>query len=69
MPVSCPATPAGLGSSRSRWRAAGCKQRARPAVDRPVAEGHRRLRSERPLRSSRTLVREAYSCLLSSAAG
>jgi hypothetical protein len=62
MPTACPATPAGLGCTRSRRRAAGCAQRAGHVLGRPVAEGHGRLRSERPLRSSRSLVRASYSC-------
>ncbi len=68
MPLSCPATPAGLGSSRSRWRAAGCPQSTQLiARSGALAEAHRRWRSERPLRTSRTLTRETYSCLLSAA--
>ncbi|HXR13457.1 MAG TPA: hypothetical protein VN740_02275 [Solirubrobacteraceae bacterium] len=62
MPTACPATPAGLGSTRSRRRATGCEHRAGRVVGRPLADGHRRLRSERPLRSSRSLLRAAYSC-------
>jgi len=68
MPRSCPATPAGLGSSRSRWRAAGCEHGPRFAARPALAGGHGRLRSERPLRSSRTLVREAFSCVVASTA-
>ena len=69
MPHPCPATPAGLGSARSRWRAAGCERGPRLASAGAVlADGHGRRRSERPLRSSRTLVREAFSCLVASTA-
>ena len=69
MPHSCPATPAGLGSARSRWRAASCEHGPRLASAYPaIADGHGRRRSERPLRSSRTLVREAFICLVASTA-
>ena len=64
MPLSCPATPAGLGSSRSRWRAGGCEHGPRLTAARPAfVSGHGRRRSERPLRCSRAHVREAFSCL------
>jgi hypothetical protein len=57
----CPATPAGLGSTRSRSRATGCANGTRlaAAANRraPAADSHRRLRSESSLRSSRTLFR------------
>lgn len=63
MPRSCPATPAGLGSARSRWRAAGCEQSNRLAPARvTVSDGHRRHRSELPLRTSRTAIRSLLSC-------
>jgi hypothetical protein len=65
----CPATPAGLGSARSRWRAAGCEHGPRlSAAGSLFVDGHGRRRAERPLRSSRTLVREAFSCLVASTA-
>jgi len=69
MPPRCPATPAGLGSARSRGRAAGCEHAPRFAsAATAIADGHGRRRSERPLRSSRALVREAFSCLVASTA-
>jgi hypothetical protein len=69
MPLSCPATPAGLGSSRSRWRASGCEHGPRLTAARPaLASGHGRRRAERSLHSSRALVREAFSCLPASTA-
>jgi hypothetical protein len=69
MPPRCPATPAGLGSARSRWRAGHCEHGPRLAsAATAIADGHGRRRSERPLRSTRTLVREAFSCLVASTA-
>ena len=62
---SCPATPAGLGSIRSRGRATGCEKANRLAAAARItaaADSHRRLRSERSLRSSRTLFRSLVSC-------
>ena len=61
MHTICRATPAGLGSSRSRHRAAGCEHGARLSGARASADPHARWRSERPLRSTRTLFRELRS--------
>ena len=61
MQTVCRATPAGLGSSRSRHRAAGCEHGARLSGMRPSTDPHARRRSERPLRSMRTLFRELRS--------
>jgi hypothetical protein len=64
MHQSCPATPAGLGSTRSRGRATGCENANRLTVAARFggADSHRRFRSERPLRSSRTLFRSLVNC-------
>ena len=64
MHQSCPATPAGLGSTRSRGRATGCEKADRLTVAARFggADSHRRRRTARSLRSSRTLVRELLSC-------
>jgi hypothetical protein len=62
---SCPATPAGLGSTRSRGRATGCEKANRlaaAAARSTGADSHRRFRSERSLRSSRTLFRSLVNC-------
>lgn len=62
MPTTCPATPAGLGSARSRRRATSCRHGLRPLAGAHPATGHRRLRTERPLHCSRVFVRAALSC-------
>jgi hypothetical protein len=61
--TTCPATPAGIGSSRSRWRAAGCERGTRLSTGyRAPADSHRRFRSAHTLRSTRTLFRSLVSC-------
>jgi hypothetical protein len=62
MPGTCPATPAGLGSVRSRRRASSCRHGLRSLAGAKTADGHRRLRTERPLHCSRVFVRAALSC-------
>ncbi len=59
----CPATPAGLGSSRSHWRATGCERGNRLANGhRAPVDSHIRRRTAHTLRSSRTLIRSLVSC-------
>ncbi len=65
MHKTCAATPAGLGSSRSRWRARSCEHADRlqtPAAAAQQADGHRHFRCDRPLRNSRVLLRSLTSC-------
>ncbi len=61
----CVATPAGLGSSRSRLRASGCEHADRLQVAASAAQqadGHRHFRCDRSLRNSRVLLRSLTSC-------